>query len=95
MSSMYACSCKAVTDRTIDAVIASGASSVEEITSKCAAGGRCGFKAAGGIRTLADAATYLGLAESRLGSGRIDSMHFRIGASALFTELLAHLAIPE
>ena len=42
MSSMYACSCKAVTDRTIDAVIASGASSVEEITSKCAAGGRCG-----------------------------------------------------
>ena len=39
---MYVCSCKAVTDRTIDAVISSGASSVEEITSKCAAGGRCG-----------------------------------------------------
>ena len=42
MMQMYVCSCRAVTDRTIDAAIASGASSVEEITSKCAAGGRCG-----------------------------------------------------
>lgn len=50
-------------------------------------GGRCGFKAAGGIRTLADAAVYLELAEARLGAGWIDPGHFRIGASALFTEL--------
>ncbi len=42
MAHVYVCSCRAVTDRTIDAVIVSGASSVEEITSKCAAGGRCG-----------------------------------------------------
>lgn len=52
-----------------------------------AAGGRCGFKAAGGIRTLADAVTYLDLAEARLGVGWSDPAHFRIGASALFGEL--------
>ena len=39
------------------------------------------------IRTLADAAVYLELAEARLGAGWIDPGHFRIGASALFTEL--------
>jgi len=53
------------------------------------AGGRCGFKAAGGIRTLADAAAYLDLAEARLGPGWSDPAHFRIGASALFGELVA------
>ncbi|MGH8122972.1 MAG: deoxyribose-phosphate aldolase [Rudaea sp.] len=52
-----------------------------------AAGGRCGFKAAGGIRTLAEAVTYLDLAEARLGAGWADAVHFRIGASALFGEL--------
>ena len=42
MRSVYVCSCKAVTDRTVDAAIASGATSVEAITAKCTAGGRCG-----------------------------------------------------
>lgn len=50
-------------------------------------GGRCGFKAAGGIRTLADARPYLQLAESRLGSDWVSPAHFRIGASALFGEI--------
>lgn len=59
-----------------------------------AAGGRCGFKAAGGIRTLAEAAPYLALAESRLGAAWIDPTHFRIGASALFAELTTALANP-
>ncbi len=54
-----------------------------------AAGGRCGFKAAGGIRTLDDAAIYLDLAEARLGQGWCDAAHFRIGASALFGVLSA------
>ncbi len=58
------------------------------------AGGRCGFKAAGGIRTLADAAVYLGLVEARLGAAWIDPGHFRIGASALFAELVAGLEVP-
>jgi len=58
-------------------------------------GGRCGFKAAGGIRTLAEAAGYLALAESRLGAGWITPERFRIGASSLFTALTAALAATE
>lgn len=52
-----------------------------------AAGGRCGFKAAGGIRTLDDAVVYLDLAKARLGTAWRDAKHFRIGASALFGAL--------
>lgn len=57
-------------------------------------GGRCGFKAAGGIRTLDDAAIYLGLAAERLGDAWITPAHFRIGASTLFSELTAALDAP-
>lgn len=57
-------------------------------------GGRCGFKAAGGIRTLADASTYLELAQSRLGADWIEPSRFRIGASALFAELREALGPP-
>jgi bacterioferritin-associated ferredoxin len=39
---MYVCHCKAVTDRTVDAAIASGARSVAEVTERCRAGGGCG-----------------------------------------------------
>lgn len=56
-----------------------------------ARGGRCGFKAAGGIRTLADAAVYLQLAEARLGAAWVTPVRFRIGASALFGEITAAL----
>ena len=38
---MYVCSCRAVTDRTVDAAIASGARAVDEITLRCGAGARC------------------------------------------------------
>lgn len=55
-------------------------------------GGRCGFKAAGGIRRLEDAAAYLQLARERLGEGWITPVHFRIGASALYDELVTLLA---
>ena len=55
-------------------------------------GGRCGFKAAGGIRRLEDAADYLQLARERLGDAWITPAHFRIGASALYDELTALLA---
>ncbi len=57
-------------------------------------GGRCGFKAAGGIRTLADATTYFDLARARLGEDWISPARFRIGASALHAELAA-LATPS
>jgi bacterioferritin-associated ferredoxin len=36
------CSCLAVCHRTVDAVLASGAASVPEVTARCGAGGRCG-----------------------------------------------------
>jgi bacterioferritin-associated ferredoxin len=39
---MYVCHCMGVTDRTVDAVIAAGASTVDEVTDLCQAGGGCG-----------------------------------------------------
>jgi bacterioferritin-associated ferredoxin len=36
------CSCRAVTDRTVHAAICAGAESVDELTSLCKAGSRCG-----------------------------------------------------
>ncbi|MEJ1156818.1 deoxyribose-phosphate aldolase [Prosthecomicrobium sp. N25] len=55
------------------------------------AGGRAGFKAAGGIRTTADAGHYLGLADRILGAGWATPATFRFGASGLLADLLAHL----
>jgi deoxyribose-phosphate aldolase len=57
-----------------------------------AAGGKCGLKVAGGIRTLADAIAYRNLAEARLGADWADAAHFRIGASALLAEITAALS---
>lgn len=39
---MVVCSCHAVTHRTVDAAIASGAATIDAVTQRCAAGGRCG-----------------------------------------------------
>ena len=39
---MFICSCKAVTDRTVHAAVAAGASCPEEIAAMCGAGSRCG-----------------------------------------------------
>jgi deoxyribose-phosphate aldolase len=51
------------------------------------AGGRIGFKAAGGIRTANDAVGYLLLADELLGPGWATPERFRFGASALLDEL--------
>jgi deoxyribose-phosphate aldolase len=48
-----------------------------------------GFKASGGIRTMADAASYLAAYEGRFGVGSAHPKAFRIGASQLVHELLA------
>jgi deoxyribose-phosphate aldolase len=53
--------------------------------------GRVGFKAAGGIRTAADAAAYLHLADAIMGAGWASPRTFRFGASALLGDL-SHLA---
>ena len=51
-------------------------------------GGTVGFKAAGGIRSLDDAAAYLALAEARLGADWPTAARFRIGASKLLDVIL-------
>lgn len=53
------------------------------------AGRPVGFKASGGIRTLADAALYLGLTEEVMGRGWATAATFRIGASSLHAALVA------
>jgi deoxyribose-phosphate aldolase len=54
-------------------------------------GGTAGFKAAGGVRTVADAGTYLAIADRIMGAGWAGPKHFRIGASGLLDALLAVL----
>jgi bacterioferritin-associated ferredoxin len=39
---MYVCHCEAVSDRAVEAALASGARSVEEVTERCRAGAGCG-----------------------------------------------------
>lgn len=52
----------------------------------------CGFKAAGGVRTAADAAIYLQLASDIMGSDWLSPEHFRFGASGLLNNLTAVLS---
>jgi deoxyribose-phosphate aldolase len=54
-----------------------------------AAGRPVGFKAAGGIRTLADAKLYLGLADRIMGPAWATPATFRLGASGLYDALVA------
>lgn len=50
-----------------------------------------GLKISGGVRTLDQARAYLELAERMMGSDWATPDHFRIGASGLLDDLLAHL----
>jgi deoxyribose-phosphate aldolase len=60
------------------------------ILSEIAAADRLvGFKAAGGIRTLEDAAGYLALADAIMGPTWVSPATFRIGASGLYAVLVA------
>ena len=53
-----------------------------------ASGKNVGFKASGGIKTFADAQSYLILAQSIMGANWVKPEHFRIGASSLLKDLL-------
>jgi deoxyribose-phosphate aldolase len=75
----------------VNATIDAAAIMLDEIAS---GGGLCGFKAAGGLRTLAAAQAYVALAEERLGAGWVTPVRFRIGASGLFADIAAALAAP-
>lgn len=54
-------------------------------------GCRAGFKAAGGVRTVADAAVYVGLVQALLGDAALVPARFRIGASGLLNDIEAVL----
>lgn len=56
------------------------------------AAARAGFKASGGVRSVADAALYIDLVEATLGAGALVPARFRIGASALLADIEAVLA---
>lgn len=52
---------------------------------------RVGFKPSGGIRTVADAALYIGLTDEVLGSAALTPRRFRIGASSVLADIEAVL----
>ena len=52
-----------------------------------------GFKAAGGIRTVTEAAQYLALADEIMGAGWATAATFRFGASSLLGDVLCALGI--
>ena len=54
-------------------------------------GQACGFKAAGGIRTVEDAENYIQVAERIMGSQWVSASTFRIGASGLIDDLKQRL----
>jgi deoxyribose-phosphate aldolase len=53
---------------------------------------RVGFKPAGGVRTVADAAVYINLTSELIGAGTIHPTRFRIGASGLLNDIEAVLS---
>lgn len=54
-------------------------------------GERVGFKASGGIRTVADATAYFAFVEQILGASALSPKRFRIGASSLLNDIEAVL----
>ena len=55
-------------------------------------GGAVGFKASGGIRTVADAAAYIALVRQILGDAAVSPARLRFGASGLLGDIEAVLA---
>ncbi|MDP4004607.1 deoxyribose-phosphate aldolase [Methylobacterium sp. NEAU K] len=53
-----------------------------------ASGRPAGLKVSGGLRSVADAATYLALADRVMGAGWVGPGRFRLGASSLFGALM-------
>ena len=67
----------------------------ETVAEHCAAGGRpVGIKVAGGVRTAADALTYLDIVRSVLGEDWLSPERLRFGASSLLADVVAELAGP-
>jgi deoxyribose-phosphate aldolase len=64
---------------------------LQAIAARPEARGRVGFKPAGGVRTVADAALYIALVEQHLGPAAVGPQRFRIGASGLLGDIEAVL----
>lgn len=64
---------------------------LETIAADAVASRRVGFKASGGVRTVADAAVYAALVREILGEAALVPARFRIGASALLDDIEAVL----
>jgi deoxyribose-phosphate aldolase len=62
------------------------------IAASPAARKRVGFKASGGIRTVAEAAAYMALTQELLGAQALTPQRFRIGASSLLNDIEAVLS---
>jgi deoxyribose-phosphate aldolase len=73
------------------ATLAAAEVMIETIASAQRRGVRVGFKASGGVSTIADASAYLELFEKRLGAASATPATFRIGASSLLKPILAAL----
>jgi deoxyribose-phosphate aldolase len=83
---------KTSTGKTQPAATAAAAAILWDVIAAAARRGQTiGFKASGGIRTFDDALIYFGGYDARFGEGSATAANFRIGASALFKELLAAL----
>lgn len=54
-----------------------------------------GFKASGGVRSVADAAGYIAQAEAALGAGALNAQRLRFGASGLLTDIESVLSGAE
>lgn len=81
---------KTSTGKTEPGVTLAAAEALLECIVEAASRGRSiGLKVSGGVRTLAQARSYLELYESRQGEGSAQPSNFRIGASSLMQELLA------
>lgn len=65
---MYVCSCHGITDRTVEAAIASGAGTVEDIAGRSGAGARCGGCWPELERLLAEAAGRAAHRDTRVAS---------------------------
>jgi len=76
-----------------NATPASAALLLTAIATRSDAAGRVGFKPAGGVRTVADAALYIALTAQHLGAAAVSPLRFRIGASGLLNDIEALLGV--
>lgn len=65
---------------------------LDAIANTPSARGRVGFKPSGGIRTVADAQTYIDLTRHAFGPDGLVPARFRIGASGLLNDIVSVLA---